>query len=799
MQMTTATVFLASQLASLMLASQLITGVVLADDATTIVDSPAYRDATRAAQVRTADLLARMTLDEKLAQVSCIWLQKENILSADGSFSAQKMAASFPHGIGCIARPQDRVGLDAPGKRQARDASDTVQLVNAIQSHLLNDTRLGIPALFHEEGLHGYQARDATVFPQAIALASTWDPQLVERVYAIAAREIRARGAHHVLSPVVDVARDPRWGRIEETFGEDPLLVSAMGVAAVRGFQGTTLPLASNKVLTTLKHMTGHGEPESGMNVGPAHVSERTLREVFFPPFKAAIQQANAASVMASYNEIDGVPSHVSHFLLQDVLRNEWGFDGLVVSDYFAIDELVSRHGVAADALDASIQAMVAGIDLETPDPTAFPLLRDAVLDGRLPEAVLDRAVSNVLMAKFQATVFETPYADAEYAEAITGNASARELALDAARKAITLLKNNDNLLPLNAENISRIAVVGPNANETILGGYADVPRQAISVLAGMQARVGDSVRIDYAEGSRITEGRSWWDDPVTFVDSADNHKRIRKAVAVARKADVIVAVIGGNESTSREAWAEAHLGDRASLQLLGEQQALIEALVATGKPVVAVLIHGRPLAIPEVIDGAAAVLDGWILGQETGTAIAEVLFGDYNPGGKLPVSIPRSVGHLPVYYNHKPTSRRGYVDADTSALFPFGYGLSYTTFEFAAPAVDRKTLAWDTDIEVTIEVTNTGKRAGDEVVQVYLRDPVSSITRPVKALVAFRRIHIKAGQTQQVTLTVPFDALSFVGPDMKETIEAGDFELMVGADSQTHQRLTVTLPMREP
>ena len=747
-------------------------------------------------EARARALLARMTVEEKIAQICCIWGQKKMILDAEGRFSPEKMRTHFPHGIGCIARPQDRVGLGDPGTLAPRSVSETVAFVNSVQRYMVDQTRLGIPVLFHEEGLHGYMAKDATVFPQAIALASTWNPSLVERVYAVVAREIRARGVHHVLSPVVDVARDPRWGRIEETFGEDPLLVSRMGVAAVRGFQGDSLPLQPGRVLTTLKHMTGHGEPESGTNVGPAHVSERTLREVFFPPFKAAIQEANAASVMASYNEIDGVPSHVSDFLLRKVLRGEWGFEGLVVSDYFAIDELVTRHGVAAELPDAALMALRAGIDLETPDHVAFPTLVSRLRAGAISEAAVDRAVLNILKAKFQASLFETPYAKASYAEAVTGNQDARKIATEAARQSIVLLKNEEGLLPLNEASLERIAVVGPNANETILGGYPGLPLQAVSIVDGIRELVGNKLSVDFAQGVHITEGRSWWKDEVRFADPSRNQVLIQEAVSVARRADVVVAVVGGNESTSREAWADNHLGDRADLRLLGEQEALIDALVATGKPVVVVLINGRPLAVTDLASRVPALVEGWILGQETGTAVAEVLFGRSNPGGKLPVTIPRSVGHLPAYYNHKPTARRGYVDDSVEPLFPFGYGLSYTRFRFGAPRVE-PIIAWGESITVTTQVTNIGSREGDEVVQLYVRDVVSSVTRPVKALVAFERVRLAPGESKSVALTLPFDALAFVGADMEWIVEPGEFRLMVGPNSRDLQTVTVTLEPR--
>lgn len=407
-----------------------------------------------------AALIADMTLDEKLAQLSCIWFGKGQILDSKGDFSPEKMKASFPHGVGCFARPQDTIGMEAPEtdrdvndatvvrRRSARTPSETVKLTNAVQQWMIEETRLGIPTLFHEEGLHGFQARYATSFPQSIALASTFDPDLIERVYSITAREIRARGVHHVLSPVVDVALDPRWGRIEETYGEDPYLVSQMGVAAVRGFQGTGETIPDGKVLTTLKHMTGHGQPEAGMNIGPAQLPERVLREIFFPPFEAAVKETNAASVMASYNEIDGVPSHANSWLLNDVLRDEWGFDGVVVADYFAINELQVRHRIVDSLAAAGALSLASGVDLELPDGVAFYQMKDAIETGDVDIAIIDRAVERVLRMKKRGGVFDDPFADGEEADALTGNAEARAIALEAAHKAAVLVKTRTMRFP---------------------------------------------------------------------------------------------------------------------------------------------------------------------------------------------------------------------------------------------------------------------------------------------------------------------------------------------------------------
>jgi beta-glucosidase len=743
-----------------------------------------FRDSSQPVERRVVDLLDRMTLEEKVAQMLCLWEDKVKILDDEGTFVPAKAAVEIPDGVGNIARPSDRWGQGTSGVTPTRTPTETVELINAIQRYLVEETRLGIPALMHEEGLHGFQARWATSFPQAIALASTWDPELVEEVYTVVAREIRARGAHLALTPVVDVARDPRWGRIEETYGEDPHLVSEMGIAAVRGFQGDSLPLAEGRVFATLKHMTGHGEPESGTNIGPANISERVLRDVFFPPFRRAVTEAGAMSVMASYNEIDGVPSHANRWLITDVLRGEWGFEGFVVADYYAIRELRDRHRVADTLESAAYQALDTGVDVELPNRHVYPLLVDLVKQGKVPEEWVDRAVGRLLRAKFLAGLFEDPYADAEYAEKITGNEEARALATRTAEKAITLLKNEGGLLPLDLGSLEEIAVIGPNSAETILGGYTDVPKQTVSILDGVRERVGDRARVTFAQGARITESRNWWGDKVELADPEENRRLIREAATVAESADVAIVVVGDNEQTSREAWAESHLGDRTELGLVGEQQELVRAVVETGTPTVVVLIHGRPLAVTYIAENVPAILDGWYLGQETGTAVAGALFGDVNPGGKLPVTVPREVGQLPMFYNHKPTARRGYLWATTEPLWPFGHGLSYTSFSFDNLRVDRDRIKRSESTRLSVDVTNSGDRAGDEVVQVYVRDLYSSVTRPVKELKAFRRITLEPGEKRTVTFDIGVEQLAFFDRAMEWVVEPGEFELLVGSSS---------------
>ncbi|MFN3649503.1 MAG: glycoside hydrolase family 3 N-terminal domain-containing protein [Armatimonadota bacterium] len=767
--------------------------------------APLYKDAKQPLERRVNDLLSRMTLEEKAAQLVCVWGQKDRIQTPDGTFSPEKASQAFPHGLGQIARPSDTRGVSAPRRRGGevagaadgavnRSAQETAAYVNAAQRWAVEKTRLGIPLLLHEEALHGYVARGATSFPQSIALASSWDPELVERVFAVAAREMRARGAQLALAPVVDVARDPRWGRIEETYGEDPHLVSEMGLAAIRGFQGRKLPLAPDKVLVTLKHMTGHGQPENGTNVGPADISERNLRTNFFPPFERAVKELPVRAVMASYNEIDGVPSHANRWLLNDVLRGAWGFQGAVLSDYYGIRELNTRHRMSTELRTAAARALEAGVDAEMPDAEGYLLLPELVKSGRVSVKLLDTAVRRILELKFQAGLFENPYVDAGAAEARTATPDAVALAREAARRSIVLLKNEGGLLPLDAARIRRLAVLGTHARDTPIGGYSDVPRHVVSVLEGIQKAAGGRFEVDYSEGVRITESRSWTADPVKLVDPAINARLIREAVETARKADVVVMVLGDNEQTSREAWADTHLGDRASLDLIGQQNDLAREIFALGKPTVVVLLNGRPLSVNYLAEKAPALLEGWYLGQETGNAVADVLFGQASPGGKLPVSIARSVGQLPIYYNHKPTARRGYLFESTRPLYPFGYGLSYTTFSISAPRLARPTVRMGEPAQVSVDVANTGTRAGDEVVQLYVRDDEASVTRPVLELKRFQRVTLQPGERKTVTFQLTPDDLAFWNLQMKRVVEPGTFTVSAGPSSASLQNAKLTV-----
>ncbi|QDX26631.1 beta-glucosidase [Sphingomonas suaedae] len=757
-------------------------------------DAP-YRNAALPLEQRVADLLARMTLEEKIAQITSVWDTKVEIQDAQDRFDSAKAKAKHPHGIGQLARPSDRQGPVSPRVAPPRSIAESIDYVNAVQKWAVEGTRLGIPVLFHEEALHGLAAQDATSFPQAIGLASTWDPDLVREINAMVAREVRTRGVHLVLSPVVDVARDPRWGRIEETFGEDPHLVSEMGVAAVEGLQGPNRArtLAPGKVFATLKHMTGHGQPESGTNIGPAPIAERTLREIFFPPFEAVVTRTGVEALMASYNEIDGVPSHANQWLLGDVLRGEWKFPGAVVSDYYAIEQMVSIHRIAPSNAAAAQLALAAGVDSELPNATAYSTLIDAVRKGEVSQGAIDTATARMLSIKFRAGLFENPYARVEDTR-INHDAAAVALARKAAEKSLVLLKNEGGALPLALDSQQTIAVIGPNADVARLGGYYGIPPEKITPLQGIRALVGDKAKIVHAQGVKITEDDDWWADEVKRADPAENRERIAQAVETARAADTILLFIGDTEQTSREAWADAHLGDRASLDLVGEQIELFDAMKALGKKLVVVLVNGRPPSYPRIAEQADAILETWYAGEQQGHAIADALFGRVNPGGKLPVTVARHVGQLPMTYNVKPSAQRGYLFDTTAPLYPFAFGLSYTRFTLSPPRLSASSIKAGDSVDVLVDVTNSGAREGDEVVQLYLRDKIASVTRPVKELKAFRRITLKPGETRTVKLTLGADAFRIWNIDMKRVIEPGEFDIMTGADSANLQTVTLTV-----
>ncbi|MCB0170574.1 MAG: glycoside hydrolase family 3 C-terminal domain-containing protein [Anaerolineae bacterium] len=749
-----------------------------------------YQDTTQPIETRVADLLAIMTLDEKLGQLGSAWVFE---LLTGMKFDPAKAANQMANGIGQITRI---------GGASSLDPTAGAELANTIQKYLVEHTRLGIPAMVHEECCSGYMARDATCFPQTIGVASTWQPDLVESLAAVVKTQMRAAGAHQGLSPVLDITRDPRWGRTEETFGEDPYLVSCMGAAFVRGLQGQDW---QEGVVATAKHFVGYGVSEGGMNWAPPHIAPRELREVYLLPFEVAVKEAHLASVMNGYHELDGVPCGASKELLTHMLRDEWGFDGIVVSDYFAVNQLLEYHQIAADKADAAAMALDAGIDVELPSTDCYAdALRQAVETGALAEATLDQAVSRVLRLKFMLGLFENPYVDAQKAQTVFDTPDQRQLAYEVAQKSIVLLKNQGDLLPLD-KSLSSIAVIGPNADtvRNMIGDYAypchieslaemrdednifnmPIPDKIelvdnfvpiISILAGIKNKVSSETKIAYAQGCDVL---------------SDSQAGFAEAVAAAQKADVAIVVVGDKAGLTKDC-TTGESRDRANLDLPGVQQALVEAVVATGTPVVVVLVNGRPLSIPCLVEHVPAIVEAWLPGEEGAAAVADVLFGDYNPGGKLPISFPRTVGQIPVYYSHKKSGGRShwqgdYVDVSTKPLFPFGYGLSYTTFKFDNLQLDQAEVEIGDSVQISATIANTGPRPGDEVVQLYIRDPQASVTRPVKELKGFQRISLQSGESKTLTFTLHSHQLGFYNRAMDFVVEPGTIEVMVGNSSQ--------------
>lgn len=743
-----------------------------------------YLDAKLPIDERVADLLGRMTLEEKVNQLTWGWEAQARVVDPSGAVTQEEARKVLLAEWG-------------PDTKVTPRQSATVR--NAVQRYLREKTRLGIPAIFFGEGLHGFMEYGATSFPQAIALASTWDPALLKRVFCAVAEEARSRGVDQLFAPDLDIARDPRWGRTEETYGEDPYLASRMGLAAIQGLQGESERIDGNHVLATAKHFAVHGQPQGGINRAPGNYSERVIRENFLVPFRAAVEQGHVGSVMASYNEIDGVPSSINSWLLQRTLRQDWGFNGYVTSDDNGLQMLVTTHHVAHDDAEAARKALAAGVDFDLSDGAVYRTLTDQVKAGLVPQSEVDRAVTRILRAKFRLGLFDNPYVDPERAERVNNSPEHRQLALQAAREAIVLLKNQDRLLPLNLARLKTIAVIGPNAADVHLGDYSRNSGFGISVLEGIRDRVGAKAKVLYAKGCTLTtapEGYlGFWTNNVKLIDPKTQTAAIAAAVKTAQMADVVILVVGENESTNREAWADNHLGDRDSLDLPGAQNRLVKAVVATGKPVVVLLLNGGPLSINFIAQHVPAVLEGWYLGEEGGKAAAEVIFGDVNPGGKLPITFPHSVGDLPDFYNHKPTDDLNYAFSPRKTLFAFGYGLSYTTFQFDHLRVQPARIAAGGTATVSVDVTNTGTRAGDEVPQLYIHPQVSSVTQPVMRLAGFERITLDPGQKRTVQFTIEPDMLSILNIDMRQVVEPGVYDLMVGpsSDKTSTVELSVT------
>jgi beta-glucosidase len=747
-----------------------------------------YEDRRRSINQRALDLLSKMTMEEKLAQLRCPFAAK-TVIFPDNKFDKEKSKQMYPNGLGGFLRISDGQNAFAMRKDKTPTSGEIPVLTNEIQRFFINETRLGIPVLFLEEALHGLVVKDGTMFPTTLGMSSSWNEELVTEVYQAVASEARAVGAHIVLAPVLDLALDPRWGRTEETMGEDPYLVSRLGIAIVKALQGNSdIPnLKHNHVASTLKHLGAHGQPEGGGNTGPVFISERQLREVNFKPFKAAVTEGKALGVMPNYNEISGIPTHADRWMLTDVLRNEWGFEGVVISDYGATPELIQVHHVAKDDVEAGALALNAGVDLELSDDYMYFGVPEAIEEGLTSMEHLDRAVLRVLELKFRLGLFEDPYIETSNTE-IVGSEEHQEIALEAARQSMVLLKNDNQLLPLDKDKYKKIALIGPNADECILGGYSQLPRNTISPLTAIRENYKD-VEISYAKGCSLNKNRA------KLVSREQNIEQIQQAVRIAKEADVIVLMLGGNEEISKEATSAFAPGDLVNLELLGEQNELIDSLKKLNKPIAAFVFSGPPISFAHLSNSVPAIVQCWYLGQETGYAVAETLFGDNNPSGKLSISIPRSVGHLPSYYYQKPSSRiKGYYMSDATPLYPFGFGLSYSEYEYNNLTISKSLIEADENVIVTVDVKNIGERLGDEIVQLYIRDKVSSITRPIKELKDFKRISLKPGETKQVSFLISPDKLKFYDINMKEVVEPGDFEIMVGPSSQTFDSVILTV-----
>jgi beta-glucosidase len=745
-----------------------------------------YQDPTLPVEERLRDLLPRMTLEEKCAQLN-LWpnlaeLLKHKSIDDDIALTLPQIT----HGVGAIEYDHK-----LPPEEFAK-------FHTAVQTYLMEETRLGIPTLFDGEACHGFVGNNATVFPVPLALASTWDPALVERVFSAIALEMRSYGITHAATPVLDLAREPRFGRFDELYSEDPYLIGRIAVAAVRGLQGRDKNIGGRNLLACLKHFAGHGQPEGGTNMAPADFSERVFRDMHFHPFEVAVKEANVRSVMAAYNEIDGVPCHINRWLLTDVLRGEWGFDGYVISDYDGVSRMINRQFVCKDNAEAARRAINAGMDFELPskkENDCFQHLAALVKSGAVKESVLDASVTRVLHNKFLLGLFENPYcAGAEKARQVMNSPEHRALARESAEKGIILLKNDNNTLPFDRAAIRNLAVIGPNADEVHYGSYSTTT-PGIPIVDGLREFGKGAFDVHYAEGFKIYEN----DDsiPASERTTEAEDRRIAEAVAAASKSDAVLLVMGGNEKTCREAFSNGHWGDRNDLELLGRQDDLARAVIALGKPTAVLLINGRPLAINELAETAPAILEGWYLGQEQGNAVANIIFGRTNPGGKLTVTFPRSVGDLPVYYNRKPlVHEHHYISGPFSPLYPFGHGLSYTKFKYDGLAVSPATAKPGEPVKVEVKVTNTGETAGDEVVQLYIRDMIGSVSRPVQELKDFKRIPLAPGETKTVTFTITPDKLEFHDIDMKRVVEPGDFKVMVGTSSA--EFLTGTFQIQE-
>lgn len=736
-----------------------------------------YKDPAVPVKDRVEDLLGRMTLEEKVGQM-------------------------LMTGLGDFPYTSDVYGIcDSPFESLEKIVEQSAQA----KRHARENTRLGIPPIQIAECLHGQLAYGATIFPQAIAQGSTWNPELIEEMASVIAYEASASGVDQALSPLFDLIRDARYGRNEECYAEDPYLVGQMGAAFVIGMQGKTeqtrVGIPAGKLMCTAKHFAGYSRPWAGINLAPASLGEREMRSLYLPPFRQAVKEANVYAVMPSYNEVDGVPAHANHFLLTQVLRNEWNFQGYVFSDYGAVSQLYSFHKIARDKAGAAEIAVSAGVDLEAARPDSYTHLVRLVKEGKVSEALIDNSVRRILTAKFKAGLFEKPYPKAVDIKKKVHTPEHIALAQRVAEESIILLQNEGNILPLEIDRLRNIAVIGPNADQVQYGDYSYTRdnKSGITVLEGIRQVVGNRVNVHYAKGCDI---------------SGLSKDGFPEAIRAAEKSDAVVVVLGGTSVIlSGLGWGKGpgknEVGDPftcgegydlTDIDPLGVQRELVQALKETGKPIILVLVHGRPWSISWEKENIPAILEAWYPGERGGAAIANILFGKVNPSGRLNATIPQSVGHIPISYDYKPSAKginrepgtkekagRDYVFSSPAPLFPFGFGLSYTSFEYSDMRVSKKTFGKE-EIEVSVLVKNTGDRIGKEVVQFYVNDKVSSVTTPVIALKRFKKIELKPGESRCVTFSISYRDLGLWNSRMEFVTEPGEFEFMFAKSAEDIQ-----------
>jgi len=739
-----------------------------------------YKDPSLPVERRVEDLLARMNVSEKIRQLDMYW--GNQVARMTGSRGGEHTAEGHESEDWDEAKTKAALGTEGAGS--VHDLYPlSAATANKIQRYAIEKTRLGIPVLFIEEGLHGYSGLGSTSFPIPLQLSGAWDTALVYQVGRTIATETRAHGVDMLLAPVLGLARDPRWGRVEETYGEDTWLNARTGVAMVSGLQGAGVD-RPDAVISEPKHFAVHSIPEAGSNTAPVNIGEREARSAFLYVFEKAVREGGALGMMAAYSEIDGIPCVDNTWLLTDVLRKEWGFKGFVLSDLGAIKMSYENHHTAASPADALAQSIKAGLDMQFYDwkhDEFMQAMKTALAQGLLTRAQLDRAVGDVLRVKFMLGLFDHPYTDTTLVGRVFHTPEHQELALRAAQESICLLKNDGHILPLTGT-VRSIALIGPLAKSTYLGGYSNGEGKAISVLDGLKQRAGAELTIRYEPG--------YGNDQQGDVQNGGTDSLRLAALTAVRQSDVAIVVLGEEPEVVGEGKDRAHLG------LSDRQMALIKAVVAAGKPVVALLSNGRPLCIDWVAGHVPCILETWFSGEQGGLAVADVLLGRVNPSGKLPMTFPRSEGQIPFYYDHKPTSLHRYVDEKDTPLFPFGYGLSYTNFSYSGLRITPATIRPDETADVQVTITNTGSTAGAEIAQLYVTDLVSSVTTPGIALKGFSRLMLGPGESRTVHFRLGFDELALWNRAMKRVVEPGEFRIMAGASS-ADIRLTGSLTVK--